>query len=313
MMPHRLTRARALALGVAAVAAPRVASAQAATVRVGASAAATQAEAYYGEQLGVFKDAGIKTTSTIVTRSSDSLSALLRGDLEVGSTTPQVIANAIIHGFPIQVIATGAIYAGDPRPVQLLVSKKAPLHNDAAYYENATVAVQTLNDSQSVGMLAWLQQHHVATSKVKFVEITFPTMPAALDRGEVTAGCMVEPFISANAELIREVPHVYDALGAHWALGAWFARKDWIAKDPGLAKTFVGALYATAKKVNPNPAIVDELLAAYSKVPIDKVRVTPKPIWAERAERSNLEPQIQAAATFKIISRLVSYHEMTGA
>ena len=172
---------------------------------------------------------------------------------------------------------------------------------------------RTLNDSQSVGMLAWLQQHHVATNKVKFLEITFPTMPAAIDRGEVTAGCMVEPFISANADLIREVPHVYDALGTHWALGAWFARKDWIAKDPGLVKSFVGALYATAKRVNPNPSMIDELLVAYSKVPIEKVRVTPKPIWAEAPERTNLEPQIQAAAAFKIISRPVSYHEMTGA
>jgi NitT/TauT family transport system substrate-binding protein len=313
MTDSRISRSTAIALGVAAVAVPHRASAQAATVRVGASAAATQAEAYYAEQLGVFKQAGIATTQTIVTRSSDTLSAIIRGDLDVGSTTPQAIANAIIHGIPIQIIATGGIFAGDPAPVQLVVSKKAPLRNDAAAYESATVAVQTLNDSQSLGVLAWFKRNHVALNKVKFIEITFPTMAVALDRGEVTAGCMVEPFISANRELIREVPHVYDALGHHWALGAWYARRDWIEKDPSLVKQFVGALYATAKRVNATPSSIDELLTAYSKVPLDRVRQTPKPIWAEVPERSNIDPQIRSAADFKIISRAVSYHEMTGA
>jgi NitT/TauT family transport system substrate-binding protein len=308
-----ISRSTAIALIAAAAAIPRRTIAQASTVRVGASAAATQAEAYYGEQLGMFKQAGITTQQTIVTRSSDTLSAMIRGDLDVGSTTPQAIANAIIHGIPIQVIATGAVFAGDPVPVQLLVSKKAPLRNDAKAYEHATVAVQTLNDSQSLGVLAWLQRNHVSTSSVKFIEITFPTMAAALDRGEVTAACMVEPFISAHRELVREVPHVYDALGHHWALGAWYAKRGWIEKNPALAKTFVATLYATGKRVNANPASIDELLTAYSKIPLESIRVTPKPIWAEAPERSNLDPQIEAAAAFKLIARAVSYHELTGA
>ena len=307
-----LSRKSMLAAGTAAFAIPGAARAQSAIVRFGASPAATQAEAFYAGQLGIFKDAGITTTNTLVTRSADTAPAMLRGDIDVGSTSPQVLANAIIRGLPLQIIATGAIYAGDPPPVQLLVSKKAPLHNDARAYEHATIAVQSLQDSQMLGVLAWFRQHRVPTNGVKFVEITFPTIPAALDRGEVQAGCMVEPFISANADLIREVPHAYDSLGFHWALGVWFAHRDWIAKDRSRARNVVNALYATAKRVNANPSSIDELLSGYSKVPIDKVRLTPKPIWAEKPERSNIEPQLQAAAEFHIISRPVSYQEMTG-
>jgi NitT/TauT family transport system substrate-binding protein len=314
MALRTISRSHALALAAAATTLrPRLVGAQASTVRVGASAAATQAEAYYAEQLGMFKQAGITTQQTIVTRSSDTLSAIVRGDLDVGSTTPQAIANAIIHGIPIVVIATGGVFAGDPAPVQLLVSKKAPLRNDAKAYERATIAVQTLNDSQSLGVLAWFQRNHVDTTKVKFIEITFPTMSVALDRGEVTAACEVEPFISAHRELVREVPHVYDSLGHHWALGAWYAKREWVEKNPALVKQFVGALYATAKRVNANPSMVDELLVAYSKIPLDSIRTTPKPIWAEGPERSQLDPQIKSAADFKILSRYVSYHELTGA
>ncbi len=106
--------------------------------------------------------------------------------------------------------------------------------------------------------------------------------------------------------------YVYDSLGHHWALGAWYARKDWIEKNPALVKNFVATLYATAKRVNAAPSSIDELLSAYSKVQLDRVRVTPKPIWAEKVERSSIEPQIQAAAAFNVISKDVSYRDMTG-
>jgi len=35
-----------------------------------------------------------------------------------------------------------------------------------------------------------------------------------------------------------------------------------------------------------------------------------KPVWAERAERSNVEPQLVSAARFKVISRPVTYDEV---
>ena len=74
-MTRAVTRASAIALAAAGASAPRLVLGQVSVVRVGASAAATQAEAYYGEQLGVFKQFGIATQQTIVTRSSDTLSA----------------------------------------------------------------------------------------------------------------------------------------------------------------------------------------------------------------------------------------------
>ena len=61
-----MKRRRAIALtvsGTVALAAfPPTARAQAASVRIAASAAATQAEAYYADQLGFFKQAGITAT-----------------------------------------------------------------------------------------------------------------------------------------------------------------------------------------------------------------------------------------------------------
>jgi NitT/TauT family transport system substrate-binding protein len=307
----KMTRSSAIALVAGAAAAPYVARADSATVRVGASPAATQAEAYYADQLGFFKQAGLITEQQIVTRSADTLQLVVSGNLDVGSTAPQSIANAIIHGFPLRVIAAGAVYAGNPPPVQFCVAKTTA-SNDPHYYANATIGVQTLNDSQSVGVLAWFRQNKVPTDKVKFIELPFPTMPEALQRSEILGCCMVEPFASARKDITRSIPNVYDILGKNWALGVWYAKIDWIQANPQLVKTFVNALYATARKVNADPSSVDQLLSTYSKVPLDSIKQTLKPIFAEKQERSNVEPQMLAAAEFKLISRPVSYDEMTG-
>lgn len=309
-MTARSRAIASVAAAAAALMAPRRVWAQTAAVRVGASPASTQAEAYYAEQLGFFKHAGIATTQTIVTRGADSLAGVVRGDLDVGSTTPPSIANAIIHEIPIRIIATGAVYT-DPPPFQLFVAKDSPLH-DARSLERAVVAVQTLNDSQMLGVWTWFEQSGVDTTRAKFIEMPFSTMPAALKRGEVAAACIVEPFASAGKDDIRAIPRVYETLGRRWALGAWFARREWMEKNPALVKQFVDALYATARHVNADQSTVNTLLATYSKVPLETVRTIVKPVWAEAAERSNLEPQLQAAAKFKILSRPVTYREMTG-
>jgi ABC-type nitrate/sulfonate/bicarbonate transport system substrate-binding protein len=129
IMTITIPRSSALALAAAALAAPGRAWAQtsASAIRIGTSPASTQAEAYYAEQLGFFKQAGITTTQTFVTRSTDTLAAIIRGDLDIGLTSPQAIANAIIHGVPIQIIATAAVFAGNPPPTQLFVPKGSAL------------------------------------------------------------------------------------------------------------------------------------------------------------------------------------------
>jgi NitT/TauT family transport system substrate-binding protein len=310
-VPAAFSRAAALRIGGAAVLAaatqPGRAFAQSAPVRYAASPAATQAEAYYAEQLGFFKQAGISTIGTIVARGAAAVSGVISGDYDIGSSTPPSIASAIVHGIPLRVIAPGPVYV-DPPPFQLFVAKDSPIRT-ARDLMNSTIAVQTLNDDQGLGILAWLDQNHVDTTKVKFIEMTFPTMPAALTRGEIAAAMIVEPFISANKDVLRAIPRVYDSLGQRWAYGAWFARQDFIDKNPALVKAIATALYATAKHVNANQSEIDPLLAAYSKVTVDTARSTVKPVFAEMLEPSNFVPQLQVALKFKMLPRAVTLQE----
>lgn len=309
-----VSRARAVGIGSGALLAtalrPRSACAQTlSSVHFAASPAATQAEAYYAEQLGFFKQAGITTTQTFVTRGPDALAGVLGGDFDVGSSTPPSIANAIIRGIRIRVIAPGMVYVGNPAPFGLFVLNDSPIHGPRDM-DGATVAVQNLNDQQQLGVLAWLDQSRAEASRVKFIEMPFSTMTAALQRGEIAAAFLVEPYASAAKDVTRVIPHVYESLGLRFAVSAWFVRQDYVDKNPALVKATAGALYACARYVNADQSRADALLAAYSKISLDAAHSAVKPVWAEQSEPSNFEPQLRLAVKFKFIPRMISYQEL---
>ncbi len=307
-----LTRRRALTLvasGATALASfPALVRAERASVRIAASPAATQAEAYYAEQLGIFKQAGISTTLSTASRGAETLAGIARGDIDVAHATPQGIANAVIHNIPLKIFAAGAIYV-EPAAVGLYVTKDSPMKG-AADLVNATIAVNSLNDSQSLGVWAWMSDNHVDPTTVKIIEIPFSSMAAALKRKTVVACCLVEPYATEAKDDIRVVPGVYASLGHHWALGVWYARADYVRNNSTLIKQLTAALYTTGKRVNANAASVEQLLVTHSKLELATVRSIIKPVWAEKWERSNIEPQLQMAAKFKLISRPVPYEEV---
>ena len=62
--------------------------------------------------------------------------------------------------------------------------------------EGKTIAVNTLNNICGVTINATLEEKGVDVSKLKYTEIPFPEMVAALEKGRVDGACVVEPFVS---------------------------------------------------------------------------------------------------------------------
>ena len=161
---------------------PGIVRAQTSTVRIAASSAATQADGYFADQLGLFKQAGITATITATGRGSETLQMVARGDIDMASATPQAIANAIIHDIPIRIVAVGAVYV-DPPAVGLYVAKDSTIKSPADL-KNTTVAVNSLGDSQTLGVWQWMADNKVDPSSVKIVEVPFSAITAALAQGD---------------------------------------------------------------------------------------------------------------------------------
>jgi len=171
------------AIGVAQTLAP---------LRVAATANDTFAEAYYAQDMGFFKKAGLNVDLQTFANGASVTTAVGGNAADVGISNPVGLAGAFSHNAPFVLIAGGGMYSSKAPTTVMCVAKDSPLKT-AKEFEGKTIAVSGLKDLTQLGAVAWLAQSGADTSKMQFVEIPFAEMGPALVRGTIAAAVISEP------------------------------------------------------------------------------------------------------------------------
>lgn len=286
--------------------------------RCGSGDGARGVESGVGASAGVlcgkartFQAAGIVSQLTRVSRGAESIAGVANGSLDIGIATPEAVGNAVIHGLPLQMIGTGSIFI-EPSPFGLYALKTTNLKDPSAF-KNTVIGVAALNDNLTLGVWSWLAKNGIDRSAVKMIEMPFSTMPTALDRGNVQACSLAEPFVTPNKERLQLIPGVYDTLGKGWALGVWFTNKEFAAKNPDVIKKYMNAVYAVAKTARTNPETIVPLLVEYSGMTPETVKGMIRQQYAESSDESQVAGQLDEALKFQMIPRKLTYRELMGA
>jgi NitT/TauT family transport system substrate-binding protein len=307
------TRAAALALVAGGMlAGTRAASAQATLpiVRIGTDPIDSFGEAYYGDERGIFRDNGINPQVTTLANGSTIVQAVISGDLDVGLANIVQIAAGVAHNIPFQMIAPAALYSAKHAYSQLCVAKNAPFKT-AKDLEGTTIAVSTLNDFNQLGVQAWLEHNGVAPGKVKFVELKFPEMGAALARGTVAAATIAEPTLSAaiHAGDARAFADVYSVIAPEFANIVWFSTKPWLQKNPDTAKKLVAGIYATARWANTHQSESADIIARVAKMDPAAVRGMTRAFYATSGDPKYVQAPLEFSSRYGLIARPVTTAE----
>jgi NitT/TauT family transport system substrate-binding protein len=307
-----LPRSSALALIGGALAAARPATAQTApqTVRIGATAIDACGEAYYGVDNGMFASSGINAQIATLGNGAAIMAAVTGGDLDVGMTNTPQLAVAISRGIPLQMIAPASLYSKKDADPNLEVAKDSPVKS-AADLADATIAVSSLGDFNQLSVYGWFDANKVAHDHVKFVELRFGEMGAALARGTVQAAIMTEPAKTdaLRAGQIRDLADTYIAIAPEIATIVWFASKDWLQKNPELARRLVGTIYAIGRWGNANPALSAPILAKVAKMDPAVVATLLRRIYATTNDRRYVEATLALAGRYGMLARPVTFAE----
>jgi NitT/TauT family transport system substrate-binding protein len=298
------TRSRALALlGLLAV--PGVARAQSpATVRIGSVAADSYAEPFYASDMDFFKRAGIDAQVQRFASSGAAAAACAGGAVDVALTDIAVIANAVNRGVPFTAIAGSGLYAPGSVTTALCALKSSP-YQKAKDFEGQTIAVVTLVSVSSVAVKAWLTKNGADLNKVRIIEMPFPEMGAALQRGVVQAAFIAEPALSQVPLEVGVIADPYGAIAKAFLISVWFTTRDWLSKNPDAAKRLVGAVYESARWANRNRERTAAILAKYSKLPLERVQHMRRAEYATSLTTPLLQPVLDAGFEYKAIGREV--------
>ena len=284
---------RTIAIALLAVLAVSLAPARAdappaaVSIGVGAMPIDPSAEAFYAQDEGFFKAAGLDVKLTVLNNGAGLLAAAAAGTLDIGFGSPAPVIQAHQRGIPVRFFAPAAVYTGPPANSVLVVAKDSPVQTGADL-NGKVIGVSGLHDLTFYSTEAWIEQNGGDPSTIQFVEVPYAEIGAAIEQKRITAGAVIEPFITTMKQT-RELANLNAAVGKQYLLAGWFTTDAWMQQHPDIARRFVAVMQRTARWANTHHKESAAILARYTGVDPD---IAASMRRSRYDERSGVSPQL---------------------
>jgi NitT/TauT family transport system substrate-binding protein len=234
--------AAALAIVAVLVAPPALQAQPALTVlNIGTLNADNSAAVYYAQELGIFKKYGIDAQISALANGPAAAAAVTGGALDIGVANVASIAVARTRGVQLRFLFPASIASDGTLTDQIAVPKDSTAKT-AADLNGKTFGVNGLRDLQQLCAMSWMDKHGGDSKTMHFVEVPIPQMGTALQLHRVDAALPVEPFVTAQKDLIRSLGSVLDGVGPHYMVIGYLANDGWLAAHADVAARFVRAM-----------------------------------------------------------------------
>src|SRR5919109_2498375 len=139
---------------------------------------------FVGMDKGFFKAEGLELETVPMAGGAVIVQGVVSGDLQIGWTNVISLYQAHVEGFDFKLVAGGATNVKGTNETHTLQVLKSSSIKSAKDLEGKTIAVNTLNNIVHLMAMAWIDKNGASSGKVKFVEVPFPQMEAALVAGK---------------------------------------------------------------------------------------------------------------------------------
>ena len=273
------------------------------TLRIAVIPSEIAAGAYYANDLGYFKSAGIDAQISSLQNGSAITAAVVSGAMDVGFSNTLSLIVAHDKGLPVTaLLGTDVHRASDPTNGILAVLKASPVRT-AKDLAGKTVGVSSLSNTTFYALRNWIDRNGGDSKNVHYVEIPIPQMADAVLASRVDAGTM--DAANANAERsrteLRRIASTYDSIAQRFMAGAWFSSTAWPQKNPVAATRFVAAMHRASVWANAHPADAVKIFVKYSRFTEADLLAAPRPFFATDSTPGILQPVIDVAAQYGAI------------
>jgi NitT/TauT family transport system substrate-binding protein len=284
--------------GTAALAAPAAGEDNAA-LTIATNPIDSGAEVYYAGDLGYFANAGLSVQIQPGQNGAAIAAAVAGNAVDIGYADIGALAKAHTRGIDFSIIAPAALWDSTAPVNAVMVAKSSPVRN-AKDLNGKTIGVPGLGTAAAFVVFAWLDANGADSSTVKFIELPYSAMPAALDAGRIDAAHVAEPFISVALEHARVLGSADDALGKRYLRTVWFARTSWATAHPDLVARFVSVMRQTAIWANDkrNQAKSAAILVQHAKIDPALVASMVRAHYGESLAPALLQPEIDLNAKY---------------
>jgi NitT/TauT family transport system substrate-binding protein len=278
-----------------------------ATVTVGVIPIADVAPLYVGIKQGFFKQEKLTIKPKLAEGGAAITAAVVSGDDQIGFSNVTSLLIASSKNLPVQILAQGVV--GGPKPTAkdawdgLLVKSDSPIKKPKDL-EGKTVAVNNLNNVGPLTINRTLEKAGVDYKKVKYTEVPFPEMNAAIDAGRIDAGWMVEPFVSQGlAAGERPILYPFEAAIPNLTVATYFSSKQYIQKNGDVVDRFVRAINKSLEYAQSHPDGVRKVVPTYTKIPPKVAQKMHLPQWKSDLGMPTIEETSKLAQKYGFMKK----------
>jgi NitT/TauT family transport system substrate-binding protein len=262
-------------------------------VKVGIIPIVDVAPIYLGKAQGFFTKNRIDLTLQQAQGGAAIVPAVVSGQYQFGFSNVVSLMLAESQNVPIKAVANGNNATTDKSKDFGMLVVKDPSVTSAKQLVGKTVATNTLKNIVDTSVKDIVQKDGGDPSQVKFVELGFPDMAAALDADRVQGAFLVEPFLSAALakgwHTVGSFADVQPAL----TISAYFTSQQEIAKNSDLVSRFTAAMEESLAYADANPDAVKQIVTTYTTIKADQAAKMTLPKFSTEIDKSSLDTMNQ--------------------
>ena len=261
-------------------------------------------DVYYAVQAGLFAKYGLDVQARITNGGAVVLAGLAGGSYDVAYTNLLPVLQAHLHGLPFQIVAPSTMFMSDRVQNAMLVAKDSTLRN-ARDLNGKTIGTQSLQDLNSVAMRAWIDKNGGDSSSVHVLEVPSAAAVAALVSHRVDAMALSEPLLGEALATgkVRIFAKPQGAIADQFQAQAFVSTSDFVAGHTDAMAKFARAMHESAIYNNAHMPDTVDLVASFTDVPADVIAHSVRAIDGEYVDPRSIQPLIDAAAKYGMISR----------
>lgn len=309
---RRLAAAAALALAVVLPASTTaLAQSPAPLIRIGMGPDDPGLALVYASQAGYYTRAGLNVEIVKMPGAAAVAAALAGGSLEIGKAATMSIVTAYAKGLPFIVLGNIAMYNADHPDIALLVYAPLPIHTPKDLLGKIMGDI-SLTDQNAIATFAWLDQHGVDSSTMKYVEVPASAAVAAMEAGRISGSTIYEPNWTAAMATgkVRVLGYPYDAVAHHWSVAVLFSNTKGADEHRDAVGRFLRATADASAYLSAHESEGIPLSAQFSGI---DVSLLAKMHHSERIvaiDPADIQPIIELAAKYKVIPKSFNAQDM---
>jgi NitT/TauT family transport system substrate-binding protein len=258
---------------------------------------------YIAQQRGFFAQAGLHVTITPAVSAETVLASQLAGKLDVtfGNYVSYIQAMAE-RGARLHLLVPATVVS--PNTQMIMTLGGSPIQG-VTELAGKRVGVNAPDNIGTLLVDSVLNNSAVPVSAVKYVAVPFPLMMKALQRHQIDAAWLPEPFVTAAEESIGAEP-LADAdvgLAQRVPLVGYVCTRQWQQKYPRTAAAFAWAITRAQEIASQDSAAVQRASVAYTGITPQTAEMVSAPQFQLAPDPTSLQRLADLMLQFGLLRR----------